>query len=132
MAIKSDPATWKDERHRRGAAGENLAIAFLEARGWQILEHRFRMGRLEIDLVVRRRDVVAFVEVKTRRCLAFGSPLQAITWTKRREIARVASAWIDRYGKPEDLYRFDVIGVTLVGGRPRIEHVENAFWPGWR
>jgi putative endonuclease len=132
VPIKSDPRGWKDPRHRRGLAGERAAIRFLEARGWRIVEHRFRMGRLEIDLVARRGPVVAFVEVKTRRGKAFGSPLEAVGWAKRREINRVASAWVDRHGRDGDLYRFDVIGVTASPRGPRIEHVEDAFRPGWR
>jgi putative endonuclease len=113
-------------------AGERAAIRFLEARGWRIMDHRFRMGRLEIDLVARRDGVVAFVEVKTRRGDAFGSPLEAVRWAKRREISRVASAWVDRHGRTGDLYRFDVIGVTSSACRTRIEHVEDAFRPEWR
>ena len=133
VPLKSDPSGWKDARHRRGVEGEALAKRYLEERGWAVLAHRFRMGRLEIDLVVRKGTLVAFVEVKTRRSTAFGSPLEAVRWGKKREIVRVAQAWIDRHGRLDDVYRFDVIGVTLFAtAPPRIEHVENAFWPGWR
>ncbi|MBI2538002.1 MAG: YraN family protein [Gemmatimonadetes bacterium] len=132
MPIKSNPAGWTDPRHRRGLAGERAAIRFLTARGWRILDHRFRMGRLEIDLVARRGPVVAFVEVKTRRGETFGSPLEAVGWSKQREIHRVASAWVDRFGRPRDVYRFDVIGVTATPCRTQIEHVEDAFRPAWR
>ena len=131
--IKSDPSTWKDLRHRKGWEGEELARGFLQRRGWRILDRRFRMGRLEIDLVARRGAVVAFIEVKTRFSDAFGSPLEAVTAGKQREISRVASAWIDRHGKPGEGYRLDVIGVTMrPSGPPRIEHVADAFRPGWR
>ncbi len=132
MPIKSDPASWRDPRHRLGLAGEAAAGRFLEQRGWNVLEHRFRMGRLEIDLVARKGSLVAFVEVKTRLGTSFGSPLEAVGWGKRREITRVALAWMDRHGAAQDTYRFDVIGVTLSRGQPQIEHVEGAFWPGWR
>lgn len=133
MPIKSDPSGWRDPRHRRGLAGEAAAIAFLKARGWEILDHRFRMGRLEIDVVARRGGIVAFVEVKARRSPAFGSPLEAVTRAKQREIGRVAQAWVDRRGAAGDTYRFDVIGVTLrASGRPLIEHVADAFRVGWR
>ena len=69
------------------------------------------MGRLEIDIIAKRRSVVAFVEVKTRFSEQFGSPFEAVTWTKKREIVRVAHAWIDRHPLPGVTYRFDVIGV---------------------
>ena len=131
--IRSDPSTWRDPRHRRGLAGEKEAIAYLKSQGWTVMDHRFTMGRLEVDIIARRGALVAFVEVKTRRGTAFGSPLEAVTWAKRREIVRVARAWVDRYGKPHDVFRFDVIAVHASrSGADRIEHVEDAFRPGWR
>ncbi len=133
MPLESDPSTWTDRRHQLGVEGEEIAKGFLLSAGWSIEDHRFRMGRLEIDLVARRGDMVAFVEVKARIGQAFGSPLEAVTAGKRREIARVAAAWLDRNGRPSDTYRFDVIGVTLSPhAAPQVEHVEDAFWPGWR
>ena len=128
MPFLSNPAEWKDPRHREGAEGEAAARKFLERSGWHILVDRFRMGRLEVDLVARKGRVVAFVEVKTRLTTKFGSPLEAVTWHKRREIGRVAQAWIDRHGRPGDTYRFDVIGITrLRDGSRRIDHVADAF-----
>jgi putative endonuclease len=128
MALKSDPATWTDGRHRRGVAGEEWAKRYLQATGWTVLAHRFRLGRREIDLVARKAGLVAFLEVKTRGSTVCGSPLLAVTWAKRREIVRVARAWIARHGRPDDAYRFDVIGITLTrGGGPVVEHIEDAF-----
>lgn len=126
--LRSDPADWKDPRQQRGLAGEEQAIGYLLARGWQIVAHRFRVGRSEIDLVARRGSLVAFVEVKSRRDGAFGHPLEAVRGPKRRDLVKVARAWMDRFGRPGDVYRFDCIGVV---GR-RFEHVEDAFRPGWR
>jgi len=131
MSIKSDPSTWTDPRHVRGLQGEELAIQYLKATGWRILEHRFRMGRLEVDLVARKGHLVAFFEVKTRWGARFGTTSQAVTWAKRREIVRVANAWVDRHGLPDDAYRFDVIGVTLSAkGKFRLEHIADAFRVG--
>jgi putative endonuclease len=126
--LRSDPTQWTDERHRRGLAGEEQAIRYLLSRGWALVAHRFRVGRAEIDLIVRRGDLVAFVEVKTRRGEAFGSPFAAVTGPKRRELVKVARAWVDRFGQPSDIYRFDCVGV--VDGR--LDHLEDAFRPGWR
>ena len=133
MALKSDPAGWSDPRHRRGAEGEATAMAFLEQRGWTILDHRFRMGRLEIDVVARRHETVAFVEVKTRFGAAFGRPVEAVTWTKRREICRVARAWMHRHGRPDEEYRLAVVGITLHRQKaPEIRFIEDAFRADWR
>src|SRR5690349_21278800 len=70
--VHSDPEQWSDPRHQRGLAGEEQAIRFLQSRGWDILAHRYRVGRIEIDLIARRGALVAFIEVKARRGLAFG------------------------------------------------------------
>ncbi len=126
--LRSDPAEWTDERHKRGLAGEERAIHYLLSRGWSLVAHRFRAGRIEIDLIVRRGNLVAFVEVKTRRGDAFGSPFAAVTGPKRRDLVKAARVWVDRHGRPADVYRFDCIG--LVDGK--LDHLEDAFRPGWR
>jgi putative endonuclease len=126
--LRSDPKDWTDARQKRGLAGEEQAIRYLLSRGWALMAHRFRVGHADIDLIVRRGDLVAFVEVKTRRGDAFGSPLAAVTGPKRRELVKVARVWVNRFGRPSDIYRFDCVGV--VDGR--LEHLEDAFRPGWR
>jgi putative endonuclease len=126
--VRSDPSEWTDERQKRGLAGEGQAIRYLLSRGWSLVAHRFRMGHTEIDLIVRRGHLVAFVEVKTRRGAAFGTPFEAVTGAKRREIVKAARAWVDRHGQPSDIYRFDCIGVA----DGKLDHLEDAFRPGWR
>jgi putative endonuclease len=111
-----------------GDRGEAIAARHLERAGWSIVSRNFRMGRKEIDLVARRGEVVAFVEVKTRAGPGYGHPLEAITWKKRREIQQVAAAWIDRHGRPGETYRFDAVAVLVLAGRaPTVEHVEDAW-----
>jgi len=111
-----------------GDRGEEMAARYLAARGWQVVSRNYRMGRKEIDLVARRGEVVAFVEVKTRAGLGYGHPLEAITWKKRREIQQVAGAWIDQHGRDGDTYRFDAVSVIVRGGsEPEVLHVEDAW-----
>jgi putative endonuclease len=118
---------WQDPRHQRGMAGERVALAFLTSCGWQVEAHRFRLGRHDVDLIVTRAPVVAFVEVKTRASDAFGSPLEAVNWEKRRSIARVAEVWRLRHGRPADEYRFDLVTVTRGSGGLVVDHVEDAW-----
>lgn len=116
------------ESHELGRRGEELAAALLQERGWAILDRNFRFGHKEIDLVARLGRLVAFVEVKTRRGLDYGHPMEAIGRLQRREIARVARAWIARHGRRGDLYRFDAISVLLQDGRlPQVDHLEDAW-----
>jgi putative endonuclease len=111
-----------------GDRGEEMAVQFLLRTGWHVLDRNFRMGRKEIDVIARRGEVVAFVEVKTRSGLGYGHPLEAITWKKRREIQQVAAAWIERKGRQGDIYRFDAVSVQVRGGGPPlIEHIEDAW-----
>jgi putative endonuclease len=121
---------WEDERQVLGLEGERLAIAFLTSCGWSVEAHRFKLGRHDIDLVVRRGSTVAFVEVKTRRSTTYGSGLEAVNWRKQRDIARVASVWVLRHGRPGDEYRFDLLAVEDLPGRePTVEHVPDAWRP---
>ena len=110
-----------------GELGERIAERWLRARGWRVVQRRFRSGHRDIDLVVELEGVVAFVEVKARRGQHFGGPVEAVNWRKQRELGRSARVWVDRHGRHDYAYRFDVIGVLLAGSRVRIRHVPNAF-----
>ena len=122
-------AEWQDPRQLLGLEGEHLAIAYLTSCGWSIEAHRFKLGRHDIDLVARKGSTVAFVEVKTRRSDGCGSGLQAVSRRKQRDIARVASVWLLRFGRPNDEYRFDLVAVSADGFRPALEHVPDAWRP---
>ena len=103
-------------------------MAYLTRRGWSIEAHRFRLGHQELDLVVRRGAVVAFVEVKTRSSLAWGTPSESVRWRKRRTIVRVAEVWRQRHGRSGEDYRFDVVEVTVTpGGHFGVRHLEDAW-----
>jgi putative endonuclease len=122
---------WEDERQLRGLDGERAALAYLTACGWSIEAHRFKLGRHDIDLIVRRGDIVAFVEVKTRRGAAFGTPVESVDRRKRQAVAKVAALWLLRFGRANDCYRFDVVAVHEgKGGARRIEHIEDAWRMG--
>jgi putative endonuclease len=121
-------ADWENGRQVLGLEGERIAIAFLTSCGWSIEAHRFRLGRHEVDLVIRKGRTVAFVEVKTRRSSTFGSGLQAVGWRKQRDIARVARSWLLRHGRSGDEYRFDLVFVDASRGSDReVEHVMDAW-----
>jgi len=110
-----------------GELGERIAERWLRRQGWRVVQRRFRSGRRDIDLVVERDGLGAFVEVKARRGDRFGDPVEAVNWKKQRELGRSARVWIDRHGRAPEAYRFDVVGVLVAGPRVRVRHVENAF-----
>ena len=129
MATGSDHAP-----HALGRWGERHAARSLQARGWTVLARNYRFGRREVDLVVRRDDLVVFVEVKTRAGSGYGSPLEAVTRLKRREIETVAADFLRRHRLTALKVRFDALGIVVCPG-PRatleVEHVEDAWRPGW-
>jgi putative endonuclease len=110
-----------------GFHGERVAERWLVRKGWRVIQRRFRDGHRDVDLIVEREGTVAFIEVKARSGAAFGSPVEAVDWRKRRELARSARMWISRHGHAGENYRFDVIGVLVSGAKIRVRHVENAF-----
>jgi putative endonuclease len=97
------------------------------------MERNYRFGRREVDLIVRKGQLLAFVEVKTRAGDGCGHPEEAVTWKKRREIEAVAADYLARNPPADDLVRFDVIAIEVAssGSVTRFEHVEDAWRPGW-
>ena len=114
-------------RQAFGLLGEAIAERWLVRQGWRILFRRFRVGHRDLDLVVTDGSTVAFVEVKARRGGAFGHPVEAVNFRKRKELARSALVWIDRHGRDGEAYRFDVVGILVEGRRVRVRHVPDAF-----
>lgn len=119
---------WADERQLLGLWGEREAMAYLISCGYEIEAHRHRMRRHDIDLIARRGNIVAFVEVKTRRGHAFGTPLESVNRRKQQSIAKVADLWRIRFGHRDDVYRFDLIAVDQAkDGTIDIQHIEDAW-----
>ena len=114
-------------RQAFGELGERLAERWLVGRGWRVVTRRFRTGHRDIDLIVERGGLVAFVEVKARRTTAYGGPIAAVSPRKQRELGRSAQVWVARHGWPGTAYRFDVVGILVTGRRVRVRHVEDAF-----
>lgn len=109
--------------------GESLAATHLKARGCKILAQNYRARRGEIDLIVKDRQFIVFVEVKTRRSLKFGLPQAAVTRHKQRQISKIALAYLQRENLLDAPCRFDVIGIHLSYKSEllRLEHFESAF-----
>lgn len=87
-----------NRRHLRlGRYGENLAIAHLRRDGMRVLQRNWRCEHGELDIIAIERGVTVFCEVKTRRSLRFGTPMQAIDEAKALRIRRLATSWHRRY-----------------------------------
>jgi len=110
-----------------GELGERIAARWLERSGWRVLARRFRAGRRDIDLVVERDGLVAFVEVKARSGVTFGDPVEAVHRRKQHSLTRSAQIWVGRHGRDGEQYRFDVFGILLQGNKVFVRHIPAAF-----
>ena len=121
-----------DKRTALAVSGEHLAAEHLRRRGFKVVAKNARTRFGEIDLIAHGAGTLVFVEVKTRRAGGnAGTPLEAITPRKTKQVRRLAAAWlVDTPGRPNaDEIRFDAVGVTVDrgGGLVSLDHVEGAF-----
>lgn len=114
-------------RKRLGQEGEDLAAGFLRKKGYRLIQRNYRCKTGEVDLIVLDRRVVVFVEVKTRSDHSFGSPFEAVEARKQRKMIRAAQYFLHEKKLDQRDARFDVVGISWQGGRPVVEHIENAF-----
>lgn len=113
-----------------GKLGEEIATAFLTARGYRILERNFRCKGGEVDIIARDPGdkSLLFVEVKARRDLSYGVPQLAVTPFKQRQISKAALTWLSKNRLHDKNARFDVIAILLDdSGHHKVEHIPNAF-----
>jgi putative endonuclease len=110
-----------------GMQGQKIAEEYLTSRRCEILERNYRTRFGEIDLIIRDGQTIAFVEVKLRRTLRFGTPAEAVTKVKQKKIKRVALYYALRHN-PNAAYRFDVVEIlSLSGQKTMINHITDAF-----
>jgi putative endonuclease len=110
-----------------GRLGEKLAVRALIGQGYRVRERNWRCPAGELDIVAEEGDVLAFVEVKTRRGRAFGAPEEAVTPAKRAKLIELASAYVQECDWAGN-WRIDVVAVELTRGGKlcRLEIIRNA------
>ena len=117
------------ERITLGREGEDLAVKFLEKKGYIILERNYKLRSGEIDIVAKENNTISFIEVRTRSSLKFGSPFASVTTSKQRQIIRTALHYIKVNNLFDYEVRFDVVSVLKNPGAntARIELIRDAF-----
>lgn len=115
------------DKIKRGFEGEDLAVAFLENKGYCLRERNYRHKRSEIDLIVEKDNWLIFVEVKTRSSVAFGYPEEFVDEKKANKIMEGAENYIIENDWKGNV-RYDVVAITLQKDKPEIVHFEDAFY----
>ena len=110
-----------------GKLGEDIASSFLKRKGYRIISRNFKARYGEIDIIALDQDTIVFVEVKTRIGTHFGTPEEAITPRKLREITKTAEYYTFRTKQSDKALRIDAIGIILQenGTIYNINHLQN-------
>lgn len=96
---------------RLGPEGEARVAAFVEARGWKVLERNWRCRYGEMDLVAEDGRTLVFIEVKSRASRRRGTPEEAVGAAKQARLSRIAGEYLAAHGALERDCRFDVVAV---------------------
>jgi putative endonuclease len=117
-----------DERQLLGLIGEELAVRELSARGYAIIERRYRTRHGEIDIVCEHDDVLVFVEVRARATDELGSAAESVTVRKKRKVTAMAVEYMARHHVTTRPCRFDVVAVDrALDPNPEITVYPYAF-----
>ena len=117
------------ERQRLGDFGERTATAHLQAKGYRIIDRKYRVRDVEVDLIAVDGDQVVFVEVRTRRGAYPGMAALSITRTKARKLLTGVERYVEAHPDLADMaLRIDVVAIELdADGKMRdVIHIEDA------
>jgi putative endonuclease len=111
-----------------GDDAEELAAAYLESKGFLILDRNYFFEKAEVDIVAFDHTHIIFVEVKSRSGTYFGRPEEYVTPEKEKLVKKAAEAWVYERKMETALVRFDVISIIQKNREaPDITHFEDAF-----
>ncbi|MFB3884670.1 MAG: YraN family protein [Thermodesulfobacteriota bacterium] len=114
-----------------GRKGEDLALRFLKNKGYQIVERNYACKMGEMDIIAKEKDILAFIEVKTRTSTAFGPPQLAVNPKKQSQMSKVALNFLKEKQLEDAKARFDVVAVLLGPKGAEIELIKDAFDLRW-
>jgi putative endonuclease len=116
------------EHNEVGKKGEDLAVEYLEKRKYLIFDRNYQFEKQEIDIVAYQAKEIVFVEVKTRTGKAWALPEMAVTEEKKKNLFKVARAYLYERRLENVPARFDVISVFIFPDQePEITHFVDAF-----
>ena len=115
-------------RSSLGERGEMAACGFLKEHGYEILEKNYKCKLGEIDVIARRYGRLAFVEIKTRTSVQFGTPQEAVNLQKQEKIFKVAQWYMKEKKFVKTPVAFDVVAILWKEGQaPEIRLIADAF-----
>jgi putative endonuclease len=113
------------EHNELGKTGEDIAQAFLENKGFVILEKNWRHRYLEVDIIAFDKNFLVLVEVKTRSDLAM-MPQEAVGRKKEKNLIEAAEIYLEMKGLENEV-RFDIVAIHSMEDFTKIRHIPDAF-----
>jgi putative endonuclease len=115
------------ERIRLGKTGEKIALKRLKKLGYKYIEKNYRCSMGEIDLIMKHKEHLIFVEIKTRKGYSTAYAKEAIDKRKIRKISKTALNYMKENDCCDVKSRFDVVAINLDRGNEEIEVITDAF-----
>lgn len=116
------------KKSETGRRGEELALAWLQERGFRLLDRNWRSGHKELDLVMESAERVHFVEVKTLTAPLLIQPFEKVDAAKQGRLVAAVGRYVAAHHIRKEV-QFDVVSVVLDDGQPRLEYIPEAFFP---
>ena len=120
--------TPKPDKAAQGQWGEQVATTFLQEKGYTLITRNWRCKAGEIDIIMRDKDVLVFVEVRLRRKTMFGSGDETVAWQKQQKLIRTAQWYMQSTNTFDMPVRFDVVAIQYASPEKyTINHIPHAF-----
>lgn len=109
-----------------GEFGEDLAVEYLESKGFEILERNWRYKHWELDIICKEGDTTVFVEVKTRKSTKYGLPEEGLTKKKLKTIIAAGAEYLHK--NPNWDIRYDCVSILLEGKKVKdLLHIRDVY-----
>lgn len=109
-----------------GTEGEKRAVAYLQKKGYQILETNYRYIKNEVDIIAKHQNQLIAIEVKTRSTRDFGDPQDFVKPSQIRSIVNAVDAYMEQRNIDLEV-RFDIVAIIAINNTFEIEHIDDAF-----
>lgn len=110
----------------KGRYGESLAREYIINKGYKVLEVNYTTKLGEVDIIALDKNIIAFIEVKTRTNKNFGYAYEAVNFRKQKKIINTSNVYMKHKNIKDIQIRYDIIEVYLER-QIDINHIENAF-----
>ncbi len=107
----------------KGRESEEMALKFLESKGFNLIEKNFNAKGGELDLIMQDNDFIVFVEVKSVAPESGYSIFETLTKEKKSRLKKAINLWLLKHNKLDSIWRADFLGI-IVSKEPQFEHFE--------